>query len=416
MTSHDPLVEAAQRAAWMLLPAGGLPCVAKAPGRLDVLGGVADYSGGRVLEMPISAGVVVVAVEAADGRVIGHTTDGTCGRGVELTWDDLTSSSPVELGERLRADAGSAWAAYVLGPLSVLASDDGAWPEIGGLRFLVHSDLPVGAGLSSSAAVEIASLRALTAALDMQVDPDAFPRIAQRAEHDVAGAPCGLMDQVAVCHGEPGRLLPLVCRPMTREPTVEVPEGWRVAGIASGVRHSVAGTAYRRARAAAFMGRALLDDARARPWLAELPPEVLRADLAELPESLSGAAFLGMGGDHGDPLTSIEPNEEYPVRAAVAHAVFETERVGRFLAALEAEEIAAAGACLDESHGSYTHLGLGCEATDRLAEAAKDAGCLGARTSGGGSGGTVVVLLRDDGHADSILDRVMESCPGAQLV
>lgn len=402
MTSPDPLVAAAARAAAALLPAGASPIVARASGRLDVLGGVADYSGGRVLGMPLTSGVAVVASTAGDGRIVGYSTDASCGGGVELSIDDVVGVAPRELSELLRESPASSWASYVLGPLAVAAERIGSWPEIPGLRFLVHADLPAGAGLASSAALEVAALRALTTILDMDVDPEDHAEIAQEAEHVVAGAPCGLMDQATVCHGERGRLLPLTCRPtggraIGVEAPVDVPRGWRLIGIPSGVRHAVGGEAYARARVAAFMGRALLEIPEARPWLGACPADALREHLSDLPEDMTGAEFASSsaGPDHGDAATEVQPGVSYPVRAATAHAVLETERVARFLDAIANDDPSAAGRCLDESHASYGDLGLGCPETDAIAESARAAGAFGARVSGGGSGGTVVALAPD---------------------
>ncbi len=368
------LLVAAREAGAAFFPPGCQVHEAWAPGRLDVLGGVADYCGGLVLQLPTDQGVLALASGCDDDEVVARTTDRSCGADVALPAATLRDVDG--LRRALTRQEASGWAAYALGPLAVLARDHAVPPR--GLRLLIHGDLPPGAGAASSAAVEVASLRVACAALGADLDPAVTPLVAQRAEHEVAGAPCGLMDQMAVAFGEPGRLFPLDCADMTRPSPLRVPDDVRLVGVVSGVRHTVAGDAYAAARAAAFMGRAIMN--------------ARQVALADLPESRTGDQFLERLGHHGDDLTEVRPGQSYPVRAAATHAPEERVRVSRFLKALRGGDYPEAGRCLDESHESYGAMGLGCEETDRIATAARDMGAYGARISGGGCGGTVVVL------------------------
>src|SRR5436190_1457595 len=153
---------------------------------------------------------------------------------------------------------------------------------------LASSTIPEGKGLGSSAALEVAVLQASSACLGARCEPRDLALLGQRAEQIFAGAPCGAMDQMAVMHGEAGRLLALLCRPAEIVASVTLPDALSAWAIDSGLPHAVSGAAYRRVRCAAFMGRALLDCEV--DYLAEL--ELADVDARRLPERMLGADFL----------------------------------------------------------------------------------------------------------------------------
>jgi L-arabinokinase len=174
---------------------------------------------------------------------------------------------------------------------------------------------------------------------------------------------------------------------------VPLPPGLDVVGWPSGAQHDVSGLPYRRARAAAFMGKRIVEEAAGRSWswVSELPaPEVAR-----LPEVLEGSAYLDRWQGTDDELTSVDPDDEYPVRAAVSFGVEEHERSERALAALEHGDPGSLGPLMQASDSAYTAMGLGHPAAAAVVEEAlARPGVFGARSSGGGCGGTVVVACR----------------------
>jgi L-arabinokinase len=246
----------------------------------------------------------------------------------------------------------------------------------------------------------------------------------QWAENHIAGAPCGIMDQMTSACGRRNRLLRLRCQPGVIEGYVDVPPGFRFFGIDSGIRHAVSGADYGTVRTAAFMGYRIIADAAGLPasldaatvrdadtrwhgYLANIAPEEFEAHFAAwLPERMSGAKFLRWFDGITDTVTRVHPDREYAVRQATAHPVYENARVSRFadlLGRLQpgAEDVAREMATLmSESHASYGACGLGSEGTDRLVElvqrAGPDSGMFGAKITGGGSGGTVAVLGTSD--------------------
>jgi L-arabinokinase len=366
--------------------------VARAPGRFDVLGGIADYAGGLVLGIPIRAAVLAAAQESSDGQVVAVSGS----RRIAVTTGDLLEAPLAELSRRFSGE--DAWAAYVLGPVALLAREERL--QVAGLRLLFSSSVPEGKGLGSSGAVEVCAAQAAATALGCTVEPRRLALLGQRAEQLVARAPCGAMDQMTATYGEAGRLLALMCRPAEVAGTFALPAGLTVWGIDSGARHAVGGAPYRRVRCAAFMGKALLGVES--EYLTELRPG--EVDGEGLPERMSGSEFVRVRARLGDDMSEVAPDIDYPVRAATLHPIDEQARVETFLRLLDepldrsAER--ALGELLAASHDSYSRCGLGAPETDRIVEAVRAAGpelgLIGARVSGGGSGGTVVVLGREE--------------------
>lgn len=373
--------------------AAGRPvAVARAPGRLDVLGGIADYSGGLVLELPLEAATLVAAQRRDDDLVVAVSD----GRRLAVDAMELATAPLGKLAERFSGY--DAWGAYVLGPVALLMREGRAVPK--GLRLLVSSTVPQGKGLGSSAAVEVAVLRATAACLGVDASARRLALLGQRAEQVFAAAPCGPMDQLAVMCGEAGSLLPILCRPGEILEALPLPPPFAVWGIDSGLRHAVSGDAYRRVRCAAFMGKALLDTDVA--YLTELPRDRVAVDL--LPESLLGVDFLRLRSGIDDPVSTVEPAAGYPVRAATLFPIEEHARALELVSLIQGpptdEAAERLGGLLYESHAGYSRCGLGVARTDQIVdavrEAGRDKGLFGARVSGGGSGGTVVVLGRSD--------------------
>jgi L-arabinokinase len=383
--------------------------VARAPGRFDVLGGIADYAGGLVVGLPIRDAALAAAQAVPDGRVIVASGN----RRLAIAAADLVELPLAELSRRFAG--GGAWAAYLLGPVALLARAERLPPT--GLRLVVSSSVPEGKGLGSSAAVEIAAAFAAGGALGVSLDPRSVALLGQRAEQLLAGAPCGVMDQMTAACGEAAHLLALSCRPAEIAGSFALPPGIAVWGIDSGARHAVRGATYRRARCASFMGKALLGlDA---DYLTMLSPGELDAD--RLPERMTGAEFLRGRVGIDDEMSCVEPDAEYPVRAATLHPIDEQGRVETFLGLLDGpvdgSRARQLGELMGASHAGYSGCGLGTPVTDRIVDAVRsvgwERGLIGARVSGGGSGGTVVVLGREG--AEPVVRRISETL-GAGLV
>nr|PZN27427.1 MAG: GHMP kinase [Pseudomonadota bacterium] len=396
--------------------------VARAPGRLDVMGGIADYSGSLVLELPLSEAAFAAAQLHDEPFVRVVSLDGEHGppsRDVVLPGPAVLEADYAEAKRLFHADPDNAWAAYIGGVAVALARERGLAAR--GVRLLVASRVPEGRGVSSSAAIEAAALFALAAAAGIELAEMEAANLCQKVENLVVGAPCGVMDQMTAICGRNGRLLELVCQPARVLGSIEIPEDLAFFGIDSAVRHHVTGDAYRDVRIAAFMGYRMLtaragmtarrtgdrhvaiDDTRWGGYLANVTPSELALTLGErLPERMTGAEFLARYTGTSDLLTEIDPARTYPVRAATEHPIHEHHRVQLFAELLQRSASERRNRLLGElmvaSHLGYSACGLGSPATDRIVRLVHDAGpragLYGAKITGGGSGGTVAVLAR----------------------
>src|SRR4051812_49158177 len=298
--------------------AGSRLVVARAPGRLDVMGGIADYSGSLVLQRPI-AEATCVAVHRHERPVIEIASTGN--RSIAVPVEALAPG-----GEPIAYDAapdlfpsGSDrhWAAYCVGPLLVLMRDRNLSLR-GGARIVIDSSVPEGKGVSSSAAIETASMAALAGAFDVTLSASDLALLCQKAEHLVAGAPCGVMDQMACVFGEPDALMALLCQPAQRLPPIPIPDDIAFWGLDSGARHFVGGSDYTAVRTAAFMGLQIISVLRgsgsaeraphATDYLASITPREFEGEFVQhLPVEIAGADFLSRYGGTPDDATRVDP-------------------------------------------------------------------------------------------------------------
>lgn len=397
--------------------------VSRAPGRLDVMGGIADYSGSHVLEMPI-AEATFAAVQLNSERTLNIVTllDDER-RHLSFTMSLSVFDGPVEYEtarEFFQRDPGDRWSAYVAGVFLVLMRELKVNFE-SGVNVLISSRVPPGKGASSSAALEVAVMEAVTEAFDIQIDAHDKALLCQKVENLVVGAPCGVMDQMTAVFGEREQLLLLLCQPAEIKRMIMVPKELMLWGIDSGIRHSVGGADYGWVRAGAFMGLRIIAGLEGDvDYLANISPAKFDRDyLAQLPQRMSGEEFLTRYTRTVDPVTSIDPQKEYAIRVPTAHPIYENARVQRFVDLLDqcnashTSELVFAelGELMYESHRSYTALGLNSAGTDLIVKLVNQegptAGLFGARITGGGSGGTVAVL--GDQTSRAAIERVAES-------
>jgi len=394
--------------------------VTRAPGRLDVMGGIADYSGSLVLEMPIAEAACAAAQRGDDGwvRIVSIDADGEgAGGEAPLVYQTpmerlMPGGEPIPLDEAralFATDEAAQWTAYLAGAAVVLMHETG-WRPDGGFRLLLRSEVPSGKGVSSSAAIEVAAMSALAAAFGLSVGPAELALWCQKVENAIVGAPCGVMDQMTSARGQANKLLRLLCQPADLQGHTLLPRGVAVWGIDSGIRHAVRGADYGSVRVGAFMGRRIIFDLAGAEtyggYLANVTPEEFdRRFAAELPETITGAAFLERYGQTGDPVTTVEPDREYAVRTPTRHPIAEHARVRQFADLLEQGATSDAamgqlGGLMAASHESYSACGLGSDGADDLVERVRGVGArgglYGAKITGGGSGGTVAVLGRPD--------------------
>ncbi|HMF39437.1 MAG TPA: galactokinase family protein [Polyangia bacterium] len=398
--------------------------IARAPGRLDVMGGIADYSGSLVLELPLAV-ATWVAVQTQERAELVIESAGAGGGRVTLPLEEIVPAPPLSYAEaraRLTSDPVAAWTAYVAGALVVMQREYDR-PLRTGARVLVRSDVPIGKGVGSSAALEVAAFEALAALAGATLDDLALALAAQRVENLIVGAPCGVMDQVTAACGRRGELTRIFCQPAHLMPPLDVPQGLELYGIDSGIRHAVSGSDYGSVRAAAFMGYRIVADAAGLTARVIAPGRVAIDDVPgfggylvnvwigdwrgryrdAVPERMTGREFLARFGGSTDTATTIEEDRTYPVRAAAEFPILENDRARVFASRLEPSASRGwvretLGDLMYQSHAGYSACGLGSDGTDHLVElcraAGPAAGIYGAKITGGGSGGTVAVLAK----------------------
>ena len=402
--------------------------VVRVPARLDVMGGIADYSGAHVCEYPLAHGAVLGIQKRRDRRV--HITSAgiekhNYANHFETTLDAFYRGGRLlayrDICRNLPPDEQHAWAAYVVGTIFVLLKEQKVAALSRGFNIGLLSHVPMNVGIGSSATVEVATLYGLDQLLDLRLEPLELARLGQVTENRVVGAPCGIMDQITVACGVQRRLLHIICDPATIAGTAEVPDFCAFAGINSMVKHSVGGAKYTDVRVATFMGRKIIFDrlretGRLRrdeqPFgghLANVPPEdYARLYRSWLPEQLTGADFLKRYGSTEDPVAAVVPEKTYRVESCASHPIGESARVQRFLSCVvqarltgQRDFLVEAGELMYAAHRSYAvKCSLSCPEVDFLVETARRLGVregvYGAKITGGGSGGTVAVLAEKD--------------------
>jgi galactokinase len=321
----------------------------RAPGRANLIGEHTDYNDGFVLPMAIDRAVWVAAAPRSDRLV----------RLVALT---LGESDTFEL-DGLQPSTRAQWANYTRGVLAML---ERAGYRLRGLDLVYAGDVPIGAGLSSSAAVEVAMATAAKELFTLDLADMELARICQQAEHEFAGTQCGLMDQLISVLGQKDHALLIDCRHLTWQ-AVPLPGDVAVVVCDTGKRRGLATSAYNERRQQCEEGARRLEvDA-----LRDVNVETFEAQASRLPPLL---------------------------RQRCRHVVYENDRTLRATEVLQQGDIAAFGRLMNESHTSLRDLyEVSCDELDLMAALAQaQPGCWGARMTGAGFGGCVVALVEGD--------------------
>jgi galactokinase len=321
-----------------------------APGRVNLIGEHTDYNDGFVLPMPLALGVTVAF--AARGDRILRASSSESGEECQVSLDAL---------DGLPRDN---WFAYVAGVAHALRA---AGHDLCGADLTIDSTLPMGVGLSSSAALEVAVARALLAASGIELDAIEIARLCRSAENDFVGVPCGIMDQMAASVASDGEALLIDCRSLEVQ-RVRIPAGASIVVMESMETRKLTTSAYADRRAAC-----------------ERVVDVLRAGNPRI-TALRDVSVHDL--EHAKRLTAGD------LRRA-RHVVEENARVHEFVAALAADDLAAAGALIDASHESLrTLFEVSSPALDALVgRARQEPGCYGARLTGAGFGGCAIALV-----------------------
>jgi galactokinase len=322
--------------------------IAAAPGRVNLIGEHIDYSNGFVLPFAISANTYCAIRTRSDQRIRISSIQ----QGAEILETSLAELTPL---------SGPEWSRYLLGVIWALNISDG-------IDVLVDSEVPVGAGLSSSAALECSLATALNHQFKLNLTSTELARRTQRAENDFVGVPCGIMDQSISLMGKSGRALLLDCRDLS---TREVRVDFASAGL-----------------------QLLIVDTRAHHALIDGGYAERRSQCEIVAQELGVASMRDLSLDQLNQAAS----ELNPIAYRRAHhAVTEISRVLEAVAALEANDFTHFGELLTASHRSLRDdYNVSCPELDLAVEVSLREGALGARMVGGGFGGSAIALIREE--------------------
>jgi galactokinase len=342
--------------------------VVHAPGRVNLIGEHTDYNEGFVLPVAIDLGIAIALLPTDDGIV------------------RLTLAETAETGEFEPATVGArqgGWIDYVAGIAWAMA---GAGLAPRGFRGILASDLPQGAGLSSSAALEVVSAWALSGGDRPAVDPMRLVHLVQRGENGYIGLNNGIMDQFASIFGEAGRALLLDCRTLDHRAIAMADEDLALVACHSGSPRRLESSAYNERRSQCEAAVAVI---------AQAVPGV--TSLRDVTPAMLEAA---------------RPQMDAIVAARAEHVIFENERVLAAIAAFEAGDLAAVGRLFYESHASMRDLfGISSPELDALVEIARStSGVIGSRLTGAGFGGCTISLVRREA-VPALRDAVLREYP-----
>ena len=338
----------------------------KAPGRINLIGEHIDYLDGWVLPAAIDRHIFAAAASNGQNRVR-ILSAGPSARRAEFSLDDLQRrSAPAE-----------GWLNYIIG---VLAGYQGSGVEIPGFDILLTSTLPSGAGLSSSAALETAIALVIEGLSGISQDPVDRALLCQKAEHDFAGVPCGIMDQLAVGACRKGHALQIDCRDLSTE-HIPLPEDISLVVFDTGVKHALGDGEYRKRREDCERALRLLD--------------------CDSFREVTSTNLIGQRIRLGDTL----------FRRA-RHAVNEMKRVRSFCDSLEHGDTDSLGPLMRGSHDSLRNdFEVSCRELDFLVDAADTfgfrRGLIGSRMTGGGFGGSTVSLVKREA-CDEFIDHLKQ--------
>ena len=330
---------------------GQKPRVFAAPGRVNIIGEHTDYADGFVMPAAIDFATFAAISPRGDESVVFRSENYR--EQVKHALNDLP------------AKGNGHWSAYPLGVLSVLREEG---VEIPAFSLTLNGDVPVGAGLSSSAAIEVATMAAVLSLTDAEIS---FPRMAQlcqRAENDYVGASTGIMDQFIACYGEADHALLLDCRSLEFR-LAPIPSDLSLVISNTMVKHSHAGGAYNTRRDEVEEGTAILRRHR---------PEIRKLRDATVEDLKKWGGEMPSG-----------------VLKRTRHVITENERTVAAADALESGDLKTLGRLLYEAHASYRDdFEASCPEADVMVElASREEGCIGARLTGGGFGGCTVNLV-----------------------
>jgi len=344
---------------------GGRSRIFRAPGRVNLIGEHTDYNDGFVMPAAIGFYTWVAAAQRDDRKLVVHS-------------DQFAETVDLDL-EALAGPPRQHWSDYVRGVAAVLQISG---YHLNGANLLIHGEVPVGAGLSSSAAIEVSTALALTATAGIEIPRLTLAKLCQRAENEYSGARCGIMDQFVSCFGQADHALMLDCRDLSYKP-VPLPGEVKLVICNTMVKHQLAGGEYNQRRAAC---------------------ETAVAALREKSPSITALRDITM--QDLEPYREVLGDEVY---RRSRHVITENDRVLDAAQAMAIGDLHRFGQLMYQSHESLDKdYEVSCAELNIMVELARGVdGVFGARMTGGGFGGCTINMVRADA-ASNFQSRIID--------
>jgi galactokinase len=339
----------------------GRPLIVRSPGRVNIIGEHTDYNEGFVLPAAIDKAIYVGVSERADQEIHLYAIDFK-----ESYSAALSALAPTEKG----------WPNYIMGVADQLQKSG---YSLGGFNLVVDGDVPLGAGLSSSAALECATVLALNELFSLDIDRMAMVKMAQMAEHTFAGVKCGIMDQFASMFGRKNHVLRIDCRSLEYEYVPLKLEGYKILLLNTNVKHSLSSSEYNTRRSQCEQGVA---------WVKEHHPDVVALRDVSL-----------------DRLEKYVSPKDVLIYRRCKYIVEENRRLLEGCEDLRRGDLAALGKKMFQTHeGLSKDYEVSCPELDFLVNAVQNnPHVLGARMMGGGFGGCTINLVKEQA-IDSLIE------------
>lgn len=401
-----------------------------AHGHLNVMGGIADYSGSLVIQSPISEKSSVAIRKTDDNLINIKSVSENKILKFTITTEKIKSLHHGDFEAAKQLFEKEKWPAYIIGSVIILLWEQKI--ELTGFEILTESNIPINTSISSSAPLVVATMKVLSEYYQLNLTGVELSKLAQKVENLIAGSSCELMDHLGAYFGKLNHLLPILCQPANLFESKPLPQNVFMMGIDSGIKPTKGEHDYRKIRTATFMGYSIMankagidtqtikeisrNELPFDGYLCNVRVPYYNAKFSKiLPKIMLGSDFIKQYGDVYDYDSTINPKTKYPILNATKHAIFENSRSEKFQKSFLSIEKTLSkkipyklmGNFMDESNKSYSTCGLGSEKTDQLVQMAylaRNKGVYGAKITGNGSGGTVAILCIGEQGKQAVRD------------
>lgn len=429
----------------------GARIVSSAPGVLDVMGGITDYSGGNVIGVSFDLRIYVTVQARSDRKLVIHylsQSNGTndlapqtisipmagdwIGEFRQLIKTNRQNTTDSENGDHQNNDSDRddlTWQIPVVGIIHAMLVSSKISTDVGGVSIVIDGDMPASECASYRAATCVATFGALSELWSLRPDPSESAHLAAKAENDLLDIPCGVSIPALATLVQSGSLAQIDPANPAAAKMIPLPEGVTFVGIDAGIRSNQLAEKIRYARTASFMGRQFIEayhrsrgqtDHQHVKTLATIDPNTFKKVYSShIPSNLKGGAFISRFGAIEDAHSVVDHSVTYKVRSRTEHHVYDGQRTRHFADLINTarqtnngELIREAGKLMSRSHWSYTQrCGLVCVEAEPLVKNIHDhvesSGLHGARFSGYGCGGCIIAMMDNTDETHDLLKTIV---------